>query len=220
MRRRTKRRPFSYRKLIITGTETSRWLFIDILDCSDLSWSTSFCIIPNLNHTFHLDASWKSSLRSIDSEPSLSSDEKDSILSWSKKRWLYIVPVITPDKGISTSCSFILWVKVDIRSRDKVIFSLYSGMLSSDSDISGSGDLVFQSNSDKVSISLNNSIETTSNHALLRVLIDEVIFPSQNHGSSGIIKDSISISNNSNCFIPMNFIACSVKECGMVSFFI
>ena len=83
IRRRTKRRPFPYRRLIITGTETSRGLLIDILDCSDLSWSTSFCIIPNLNHTFHLDTSWKRSLRSIDSEPSLSSDEKDSVLSWS-----------------------------------------------------------------------------------------------------------------------------------------
>lgn len=183
MRRRTKRRPFLYRRLIITGTETSRWLFIDIFDCSDLSLSTSFCIIPNLNHTFHLDTSWKSSLRSIDSKPPLSSDEKDSVLSWGKMFFYSTsIDVITPDKGIFSTISIL-----DIRSRDKVIFSLYSGMLSSDSDISGSGDLVFQSNSDKVSISLNNSIETTSNHALLRVLIDEVIFPSQNHGSSGVV---------------------------------
>lgn len=156
MRRGTKRRPFLYRRLIITGTETSRGLLIDILDCSDLSWSTSFCIIPNLNHTFHLDTSWKSSLRSIDSEPSLSSDEEDSILSWSKELFTSkSLFVITPDKGISTSCSFILWIKVDIRSCDKVILSLYSGMLSSDGDISGSGNLILFSDSNKVSASLD-----------------------------------------------------------------
>ena len=188
MRRRTKRRPFLYRRLIITGTETSRGLLINILDRSNLSLSTSFCIISKLNHTFHLDASWKSSLRSIDSEPSLSSDEEDPILSWSKELFTSkSLFIITPDKGISTSCSFILWIKVDIRSCDKVVLTLYSGMLSSDSDISGSGDSVFQSNSDKVSISLNYSIETTSNYTLLRVLIDDMIFPSQNHGSSGIV---------------------------------
>ena len=178
MRRRTKRRPFLYRRLIITGTETSRWLFINILDRSYLIFSTRFGIISKLNHTFHLDTSWKSSLRSIDSDPSLSSDEEDTIFSWSKELFTSkSLFIITPDKGISTSCSFILWIKVDIRSCDKVVLPLYSGMLSSDSDISGSGDFVFQSNSDKVSISLNYSIETTSNHALLRVLIDSVIFP-------------------------------------------
>lgn len=156
MRRGTKRRPFLYRKLIITGTETSRGLFIDILDRSYLSLSTSFCIIPNLNHTFHLDTSWKSSLRSIDSETSLSSDEKDSVLSWSQIFCsIRSYFVVTPDKGISTSCSFILRIKVDIRSRDKVIFSLYSGTLSSDSDISGSGNLILFSDSDKVSTSLD-----------------------------------------------------------------
>ena len=156
MRRRTKRRPFLYRRLIITGTETSRWLFIDIFDCSDLSLSTSFCIIPNLNHTFHLDTSWKSSLRSIDSESLLSSDEEDSILSWSKELFTSkSLFIITPDKGISTSCSFILWIKVDIRSCDKVVLPLYSGILSSDGDISGSGDLILFSDSDKVSISLD-----------------------------------------------------------------
>ena len=156
MRRRTERRPFLYRRLIITGTETSRGLLINILNCSDLSWSTRFCIIPNLNHTFHLDTSWKSGLRSIDSKPSLSSDEKDSILSWSKKlRICGSSLIITPDKGISTSCSFILWIKVDFRSSDKVIFPLYSRILSSDSDISGSEDLILFSDSDKVSTSLD-----------------------------------------------------------------
>ena len=151
MRRRTERRPFPYRRLIITGTETSRWLLIDILDCSDLSWSTSFCIIPNLNHTFHLDASWKSSLWSIDSEPPLSSDEEDSVLSWSKvSSSIRSYFVIASDKGILAS----LIVK-NIRSRDKVIFSLYSGMLSSDSDVSGSEDLILFSDSDKVSASLD-----------------------------------------------------------------
>ena len=156
IRRRTKRRPFLYRRLIITGTETSRGLFIDILDRSYLSLSTSFCIIPNLNHTFHLDTSWKSSLRSIDSETSLSSDEEDSVLSWSQNFCsIRSYFVVTPDKGISTSCSFILWIKVDIRSCDKVIFSLYSSILSSDSDISGSEDLILFSDSDKVSASLD-----------------------------------------------------------------
>ena len=151
MRRRTKRRPFLYRRLIITGTETSRWLFIDIFDCSDLSLSTSFCIIPNLNHTFHLDTSWKSSLRSIDSEPPLSSDEEDSVLSWSKvSSSIRSYFVIASDKGILAS----LIVK-NIRSCDKVVLSLYGGMLSSDSDISGSGDLILFSDSDKVSASLD-----------------------------------------------------------------
>ena len=179
MRRRTERRPFPYRKLIITGTETSRGLLIDIFDCSDLSWSTSFCIISKLNHTFHLDTSWKSSLRSIDSEPSLSSDEEDSILSWSKELFTSkSLFIITPDKGISTSCSFILWIKVDIRSCDKVVLPLYSGMLSSDGDISGSGDLILFSDSDKVSISLDWTSITTSNHTLLRVWIDNMITPS------------------------------------------
>ena len=173
MRRRTERRPFLYRRLIITGTETSRGLLIDIFDCSDLSWSTSFCIISKLNHTFHLDASWKSSLRSIDSEPSLSSDEEDPILSWSKKRWLYIVPIIAPDKGIFSTIGIL-----DIRSCDKVIFSLYRGILSSDSNISGSGNLILFSDSDKVSTSSDFSIESTSNHTLLRVLIDGVILSS------------------------------------------
>ena len=45
MRRRTECRPLSKSSTIITGTETSRWLFIDILDRSYLIWSTSFCII-------------------------------------------------------------------------------------------------------------------------------------------------------------------------------
>ena len=156
MRRRTERRPFLYRILIITGTETSRGLLIDIFDCSDLSWSTSFGIIPNLNHTFHLDTSWKSSLRSIDSEPSLSSDEKDSVLSWSKKlRICGSSLIITPDKSIIARLSSILWIKVDFRSSDKVIFPLYSRILSSDSDISGSEDLILFSDSDKVSTSLD-----------------------------------------------------------------
>ena len=60
------------------------------------------------------------------------------------------IDVITPDKGIFSTISIL-----DIRSRDKVIFSLYSGMLSSDGDISGSGDLILFSDSDKVSISLD-----------------------------------------------------------------
>ena len=151
MRRRTERRPFPYRKLIITGTETSRGLLIDILDRSDLSWSTSFGIIPNLNHTFHLDTSWKSSLRSVDSEPSLSSDEKDSVLSWSQIFCsIRSYFVVASDKGILAS----LIVK-NICSCDKVIFSLYSGMLSSDGDISGSGNLILFSDSNKVSASLD-----------------------------------------------------------------
>lgn|GEM_PF-3087069 len=182
MRRGTKRRPFLYRRLIITGTETSRGLLINILDRSNLSLSTSFCIISKLNHTFHLDTSWKSSLRSIDSKSSLSSDEEDSVLSWSKvSSSIRSYFVIASDKGILAS----LIVK-NIRSCDKVIFSPCGSMLSSDSDISGSGDLVFRSNSDKVSISLNYSIETTSNYTLLRVRIDNMIAPSENYDSCGI----------------------------------
>ena len=179
IRRRTKRRPLSKSSTIITGTETSRWLFINILDRSYLIFSTSFGIISKLNHTVNFHATWDRSRRHTDRESLLSSDEEGPILSWSKIFFYSTsVDIITPDKRIIVRLSSILWIKVDICPSDKVICSLYGSVSPSDSGISVSNDSVILSNTNEIKSSLNLPICSPSNNIILRIDIYSVMFSS------------------------------------------
>ena len=75
----------------------------------------------------NLHATWDRSRRHTDRKSLLSSDEEGPILSWGKKLHIWRSRfIITPDKSIIARLSSILWIKVDLRSSNKVVHSLYS----------------------------------------------------------------------------------------------
>ena len=127
----------------------------------------------------NLHTTWDRSRRHTDRESLLSSDEEGPILSWSKPlSYSTSVEIITPDKCIIVRLSSILWIKVDLRSSNKVICSLYSSLLSSDSSVSVPNDDVFFSNSNKIEISLNVSFASSCDYAILRISFNRIDFTS------------------------------------------